>query len=575
MCVDFTDLNKACKKDDFPLERVDKIVDDAANSEMLSLLDMFSGYHQIRVRKEDEEKTSFITPFGTFCFVRMPEGLKNAGCTFSRMIAIVLHPQIRRNILAYVDDIVVKSVQRKDHISDLAETFANMRAANLKLNPEKCVFDIHKGKVLGCLVSTKGIEANPDKIKALVEMQDPVSVKDVQKLTGRVAALNRFIPRATERSLPFFQVLRSAKNFQWSEPQKRAFQELMDSLSTMIKLCPPEPKSPLLLYVSASISAVSAVLVQEKEEERNLRQIPVYFASEALSGSKIFYSEMEKIAYAVIMAARKLRHYFEGHRIRVITNQLLNDLFANREASTRIIKWGAELSEYVVDFERRSAIKSQVLADFVVDWTSPTQNFEGNAPEPWIVQCDRAWCYKGVGISVVVTSPMGVVIRYTARLVFANNEHSTNNTTEYEALLLALRKMRALGQQTFIIRTDSKVIQEHIEKESEARNPVLMKYLEKVREMEKHFKGYSVQHIPRNDNNEADKLAKAAARNQELPPDVFFEIIREPSIKDSRAKIVSIVETPDWRAEIMAYLRGHYEPQDELEEKRLKQRVRG
>jgi hypothetical protein len=86
MCMDFTDLNKACKKDDFPLERVDKIVDDAANSEMLSLLDMFSGYHQIRVRKEDEEKTSFITPFGTFCFVRMPEGLKNAGCTFSRMM---------------------------------------------------------------------------------------------------------------------------------------------------------------------------------------------------------------------------------------------------------------------------------------------------------------------------------------------------------------------------------------------------------------------------------------------------------------------------------------------------------
>jgi hypothetical protein len=233
----------------------------------------------------------------------------------------------------------------------------------------------------------------------------------------------------------------------------------------MTKLCPPELKSPLLLYVSASNSAVSVVLVQEKEEEGKLKQILVYFAFEALSGSKIFYSELEKIAYAVIMAARKLRHYFEGHRIRVITNQPLNDLFANREASTRLIKWGAELSEYVVDFERRSAIKSQVLADFVVDWTSPTQNPDEKIPEPWIVQCDGAWCYKGVGISVVVTSPAGVVIRYAARLIFANNEHSTNNTTEYEALLLALRKMKALGQQTFIVRTDSKVIQEHVEKE--------------------------------------------------------------------------------------------------------------
>jgi hypothetical protein len=138
-----------------------------------------------------------------------------------------------------VDDIVVKSVQRRDHISDLAETFANLRAANLKMNPEKCVFGIHKGKVLGCLVSTKGIEANPEKIKALVEMQDPVSVKHVQNMTGRVSTLNRFIPRVAERSLPFFQVLRSAKNFQWPETQKQAFQELKDYLSNMTKLCPP------------------------------------------------------------------------------------------------------------------------------------------------------------------------------------------------------------------------------------------------------------------------------------------------------------------------------------------------
>jgi hypothetical protein len=127
-------------------------------------------------------------------------------------------------------------------------------------------------------------------------------VKDVQKLIGRVAAVNRFIPRAAERSLPFFQVLRSSKNFQWSETQKQAFQELKDYLSNMTKLCPPEPRSPLLLYVFAPNSAVSAVLVQEKEEGK-FKQIPVYFASEAFSGSKIFYSELEKIAYAVVMAA--------------------------------------------------------------------------------------------------------------------------------------------------------------------------------------------------------------------------------------------------------------------------------
>jgi ribonuclease HI len=207
------------------------------------------------------------------------------------------------------------------------------------------------------------------------------------------------------------------------------------------------------------------------------------------------------------------------------------------------------------------------LAYFVVDWTSLTHNLGEEMLAPWVVQCDGAWYHKGVGISIVVTSPTGVVIRYAARLIFANGEHSTNNTTEYEALLLALRKTKALGQQTFIIKTDSKVIQEHIEKESEARNPVLMKYLEMIREMGRHFKGYLVQHIPRDDNNDADKLANAVARNQAMPPNVFFEIIKEPSIKETKPTIMNVVETPDERAEIMAYLRGQYEPQDELEEK--------
>jgi len=125
MCIDFTDLNKACPKDDFPLPRINKIIDDAANSQLMSLLDYFSGYHQIWMRMEDEEKTSFITPFGTYCFVRMPEGLKNAGQSFSRMTSKVLEPQLKRNILAYVDNIVVISAARQDHISDLAETFVN------------------------------------------------------------------------------------------------------------------------------------------------------------------------------------------------------------------------------------------------------------------------------------------------------------------------------------------------------------------------------------------------------------------------------------------------------------------
>jgi hypothetical protein len=136
MCIDFTNLNKACPKDEFPLPKIDSLIDAAATSELMSLLDCYLGYHQILMKKEDEPKTSFITPSGTYCYLRMPEGLKNAGESFSRMTSKVLCTQIGRTILTYVDDTIVKSTKQENHIVDLQETFANFRKASLKLNPE-------------------------------------------------------------------------------------------------------------------------------------------------------------------------------------------------------------------------------------------------------------------------------------------------------------------------------------------------------------------------------------------------------------------------------------------------------
>jgi hypothetical protein len=167
MCTYFTDLKKWCRKDDFPLLRIDKVVDSAAGSAIMALLDCFLVYHQIWLRKEDEEKTSFITPFGTYCYLRMPEGFKNTGPTFCRMTKAILKEQMERNGFAYVDDIVVAKRKKETHIQDLVETFTSMHRAQLKLNPEKCVFGVQRGWVLGCLVSVKGIKANLDKINTL------------------------------------------------------------------------------------------------------------------------------------------------------------------------------------------------------------------------------------------------------------------------------------------------------------------------------------------------------------------------------------------------------------------------
>jgi hypothetical protein len=367
MCIDFTDLNKACPKDEFPLTRIDYLVDAAASSELMSLLDCYSGYHQIWMKKEDKPKTSFITPSGTYCYLRMPEGLKNAGGSFSRMTAKVLHSQIGRNVLTYVDDIRVKSTKQENHIADLQETFANFRQAGLKLNPEKCVFGVKKGKFLGCLVSMKGIEDNPSKIEVILRMEPPSTKKGAQRLAGRLASLNRFISRSAEKNLSFFEILKSAEVFQWGSAQQKAFEELKQYLNDLTTLTPPSPGAPLLLYVAASHSAVSAALVQEKLDGQIKKQDPVYYVSEVLSLSKKNYTELEKVLYVMLMASRKLRHYFQAYHIIVPSSQPLKDIMRNREATGRIGKWAAELNEFSIDYVHISSIQSQELADFIDD----------------------------------------------------------------------------------------------------------------------------------------------------------------------------------------------------------------
>ncbi|PKA53003.1 RNA-directed DNA polymerase like [Apostasia shenzhenica] len=180
MCVDFRTLNQACPKDTYPLPLIDTLVDRTFRYEIMSFLDAFSGYHQIRMAKEDEEKTAFITDFGTCCYNIMPFGLKNVGATYEHMIDAVFKDQRGRNLEAYVDDVIVKSKNLEGHLDDLRETLDTLRRVNLKLNPAWCTFGAASEKFLGYLVSARGIEANPDKISAIVSMPAPKMAKEIQ-----------------------------------------------------------------------------------------------------------------------------------------------------------------------------------------------------------------------------------------------------------------------------------------------------------------------------------------------------------------------------------------------------------
>ncbi|RVW20441.1 Transposon Ty3-I Gag-Pol polyprotein [Vitis vinifera] len=173
VCVDFRDLNKASPKDDFPLPHIDMLVDSTAGHSMLSFMDGFSGYSQILMAPEDMEKTSFITEWGTYCYRVMPFGLKNAGATYQRAATTLFHDMMHRDVEVYVDDMIVKSRDRSDHLAALERFFERIRQFRLRLNPKKCTFGVTSGKLLGYMVSERGIEVDPDKIRAILDMPAP------------------------------------------------------------------------------------------------------------------------------------------------------------------------------------------------------------------------------------------------------------------------------------------------------------------------------------------------------------------------------------------------------------------
>jgi hypothetical protein len=362
MCIDYTSLNKACPKDPYPLPRIDKIVDSTSRCDLLSFLDAYSGFHQIQMFREDRKHTAFVTVDGLYCYVIMPYGLKNALPTFVRAMSKSFWDLIRNKVEEYVDDIVVKTKRGLTLVEDLTLVFDKLRATRTKLNPDKCVFGVSGGKLLGFLVSHRGIEANPEKIKVIEAMRPPARIKDIQKLTGSLAALSRFISRLAERALPFFKLLRKSDPFSWTEEAEQAFQELKQHLVSLPILVAPKPGEPLYLYISAAAEAVSLVLVverttqedqvalegQEPKGSEGVRAVqkPVYYVSEVLHEAKARYLETHKLLYVVLVASRKLRHYFQAHRVVVVTSFLLRAILHNSNATGNIAKWVAELAEF-------------------------------------------------------------------------------------------------------------------------------------------------------------------------------------------------------------------------------------
>uniref|UniRef100_A0A2N9HJD1 Uncharacterized protein n=1 Tax=Fagus sylvatica TaxID=28930 RepID=A0A2N9HJD1_FAGSY len=527
MCVDFTDINKACPKDSFPLPRIDQLVDSTAGHRLLTFMDAFSGYNQIMMDESDQEKTSFITSKGLFCYRVMPFGLKNAGATYQRLMNKMFHHQIGRNMEVYVDDMLVKTKDDMKHLEDLKETFETLRQYRMKLNPSKCVFGVSSGKFLGFMVSQRGIEANPDKIKAVLEMTPPRSTKEVQSLTGRVAALNRFVSRATDKCLPFFKTLRKGIRLDGRSPS----------------------------------TAVSSALIREDGGT----QLPVYYTSKAFQGAEDRYPAMEKLALALVIAARKLRPYFQSHKIIVLTNHPLRKAMNKPDAAGRLIQWAVELSEFDIEYHPRQAIKAQALADFIAEFTAnEDEQSEEKPDEEWEIEIDGSSVKGAGGVGIVFKTPEGHLLKHSTRLQYP----TTNNEAEYEALLTGLRIAKELGANRLKIRSDSQLIVGQVNGEYEAREDRMIKYLKLVREAIKWFDGVKLVQIPREQNTEADALAKLASSDETT--DQYIEIQHSPSHLEEELSPINVSDS--WMTPIINYLEDETLPTDPVEARKLKVR---
>ena len=245
----------------------------------------------------------------------------------------------------------------------------------MKLNPTKCAFGVSVGKILGFIVNNRGIEANPDKIKSVLDMQPPSNTKEIQRLIGRIAALSRFVSRSSDKCRPFFQVMKKA--FHWDAQCKEAFSVLKTYLSSPPVLVSPSKGELLTLYLAVLDFSTSAALVRERDRIQH----PVYYYSRALREEEERYPKMEKLILTLVTTARRLRPYFQGHTIEIPTKHPMKQILHKPETSRRLIKWAIELSEFDIKYNPRTAIKGQVLAYFIMEFTpSNTQRSPPKLP---------------------------------------------------------------------------------------------------------------------------------------------------------------------------------------------------
>ncbi|XP_055806917.1 uncharacterized protein LOC129875663 [Solanum dulcamara] len=547
VCVDYRDLNKASPKDDFPLPNIHILIDNCAKHELQSFVDCFAGYHQILMDEEDADKTAFITPWGVYCYRVMPFGLKNAGATYMRAMTTIFHDMIHKEIEVYVDDVIIKSQKSSNHLTDLKKFFDRLRRYNLKLNPAKCAFGVPAGKLLGFIVSRKGIELDPSKIKAIQDLPPPKSRKDVMSFLGRLNYISRFIAQSTIICEPIFKLLRKDAAIKWTEDCQQAFDRIKEYLSSPPVLVPPKPGRPLLLYMSVSDNAFGCVLGQHDETGR--KEQAIYYLSKKFTPYEARYTLLERTCCALTWVAQKLRHYLCAYTTFLISRMdPLKYIFQKPMPTGKLAKWQILLSEFDIIYVTQKAIKGQALADHLAE------NPVDEEYEPLKTYFpDEEVLFIGEDI---LEEYHGWRMFFDAKFKFL----CTNNMAEYEACILGLRMAVDMNIQELLVIGDSDLLIHQVQGEWSTKNVKILPYLQCVKEICKKFIKIEFRHIPRAQNEFADALATMSSMIQH--PDKNYIDPIKINVQDQPAYCFHVDEEIDgepWYYDIVRYLKeGDY-----------------
>ncbi|XP_025647205.1 uncharacterized protein [Arachis hypogaea] len=368
----------------------------------------------------------------------------------------------------------------------------------MRLNPLKCAFAMEAGKFLGFMITQRKVEANAEKCQAILQMKSPGCVKDVQRLSGRLTALSRFLGASAARALPFFNLMKKRIVFEWTPACEEAFKHFKEILATPPVLGKSKVGEPLYLYLAITDEALAAVLVWEEGKV----QQPIYFVSKALQGAELRYSKLEKLALALLTSSRRLR----GKN------------------------------------EPRYAIKAQAMADFLVEVAGdPTEE----AGIWWRLHVDGDSNQTSGGAGIILESSAGVIYEQSIKFEFP----VSNNQAEYEALLGGLILARKVGATRLEVCSDSQVVTSQVNESYQARDSLLQKYLDKVKELSKQFEEVAVQHVLRERNTRADLLSKLASTKPGAGNRSLIQgMIKEPAVALHLTKI-----SPSWMDPITDY----------------------